>query len=151
MAGSRISPFAILLLLLVSVPLLEIYLLISVGQTIGAGATVLVVIFTAVLGAWLLRLQGLSTLARVQSASRQGQLPAIELVEGLILLVCGVMLLTPGFFTDALGFMALVPSIRRRIAAALLRQFLKLSDLQTNLQDVHGRVIEGSYRREDPP
>ena len=72
MAGSRPSPFAVLLLALLSIPLLEIYLLISVGRSIGAGATVLVVIFTAVLGAWLLRQQGVNTLARVRRASTPG-------------------------------------------------------------------------------
>ena len=149
MAGTRISPFAILLLLLLSIPLLEIYLLISVGRTIGAGSTVLVVVLTAVIGAWLLRLQGLNTLARVQAATQNGKLPAVELVEGLILLACGVLLLTPGFFTDAIGFVALVPSIRRRAAERLLRHFLNRPDLHVNVHAQHANTIEGSYRRED--
>ncbi len=149
MAGSRISPFAILLFLLLSVPLLEIYLLISVGRMIGAGATVLVVVLTAVLGAWLLRLQGLHTLARVQTATQNGKLPAVELVEGLILLACGIALLTPGFFTDAIGFLALVPSIRRRAAEGLLRHFLNRPDLHVNVHAQHANTIEGNYRRED--
>ena len=151
MARSRISPFAILLFLLLSVPLLEIYLLISVGRMIGAGATVLVVILTAVIGAWLLRVQGLHTLARVQSATEKGELPAVELVEGLILLACGVLLLTPGFFTDAVGFVALVPRIRQRTAEALLRHFLHRSDMHVNVRAAHANIIEGTHRREDPP
>ena len=77
MAATRISPFAILFFLLLSVPLLEIYLLISVGRMIGAGSTVLVVIVTAVLGTWLLRLQGLQTFSRMQSASQAGKLPTV--------------------------------------------------------------------------
>ena len=149
MVGTRISPFAVLFFLLLSVPLLEIYLLISVGRMIGAGWTVLVVVVTAVLGTWLLRLQGLNTLARVQSATQNGQLPAVELVEGLILLACGIALLTPGFFTDAIGFIALVPSIRRRAAEGLLRRFLERSDLHVNIHAPHANTIEGSYRRED--
>ena len=151
MAGSRPSPFAVLLLALLSIPLLEIYLLISVGRSIGAGATVLVVIFTAVLGAWLLRQQGVNTLARVRRASEQGQVPAVELVEGLILLVCGALLLTPGFFTDALGFIVLVPGIRQRIAASLLSGFISRSELKVNSHDDPSSVIEGSFKREDPP
>ena len=151
MFAPRMPPFAILLLLLVSVPLLEIYLLISVGRNIGAGATVLAVVFTAVLGAWLLRLQGMHTLARLRAATQQGQLPAAEMVEGLILLACGLMLLTPGFFTDALGFLALVPSIRRSFANGVLRQFLTRADFKVNVDDRDANVIEGSYRREDPP
>jgi UPF0716 protein FxsA len=151
MFGTRISPFAILFFLLLSVPLLEIYLLISVGRMIGAGSTVLVVIVTAVLGAWLLRLQGLHTLARVQLATQNGQLPAVELVEGLILLACGIALLTPGFFTDAIGFIALIPSIRRRAAERMLRHFLKRPDLQVNVNadTPPSNTIEGTFRRED--
>jgi len=151
----RISPFGIVFLALLSVPLLEIYLLISMGRVIGAGATILVVIVTAVLGAWLLRLQGLSTLARVQAATQAGQLPAIELVEGLILLVSGALLLTPGFFTDTIGFLTLVPSIRARLATALLKRAMQDPSVVVNVQaraDRSGpQTIEGTYRREDPP
>lgn len=153
MATARIPPFAILLFLLLSVPLLEIYLLISVGRVIGAGWTVIVVVLTAVLGAWLLRLQGLQTLARVQTATKNGELPAVELVEGLILLVCGALLLTPGFFTDAMGFVALIPRVRRTVAQSLLERFLHRSDIQFHSRSrTHGErpdVIEGVYRRED--
>ncbi|MFT4560704.1 MAG: UPF0716 protein FxsA [Gammaproteobacteria bacterium] len=154
MIRTGISPFAILLIALLSIPLLEIYLLISVGRSIGAGATVLVVIFTAILGTWLLRQQGLNTLARVRGATQQGQLPAIELIEGLILLVCAVMLLTPGFFTDALGFVALIPTVRRRMAGALMHGFVNRSEFKVDVGDVGGaqsNVIEGDYRREDAP
>ena len=149
MVVPRISPFAILLLLLVSVPLLEIYLLVSVGRMIGAGTTVLVVVITAVLGAWLLRLQGLHTLARVQTATQNGKLPAVELIEGFILLACGIALLTPGFFTDAIGFLALVPVIRRLAAEGVLRYFLNRSNLRVDVGTQHTNTIEGSYRRED--
>jgi len=149
MVVPRISPFAILLLLLVSVPLLEIYLLVSVGRMIGAGTTVLVVVITAVLGAWLLRLQGLHTLARVQTATQNGKLPAVELIEGFILLACGIALLTPGFFTDAIGFLALVPGIRRLAAEGVLRYFLNRSNLRVDVGTQHTNTIEGSYRRED--
>lgn len=151
MAASRISPFAVLFLLLLSIPLLEIYLLISIGRVIGAGTTVLVVVLTAVIGAWLLRLQGLQTLQRVQRATERGELPAVELVEGLMLLVSGVLLLTPGFFTDAIGFVALVPAIRRRLAEALLRHFINSSNTHLHVHTAQSNIIEGSYRREDPP
>lgn len=153
----RISPIAMVFFLLVSVPLFEIYLLISMGRVIGAGATILIVIVTAVLGAWLLRLQGLGTLARVQAASQAGQLPAVELVEGLILLVAGALLLTPGFFTDVFGFLSLVPAIRRRLAKGLLARALRNPDVSVNVRHRGARppqgpqTIEGTFRREDPP
>ena len=135
--------FKLLFILFLIVPLIEISILIQIGKVIGAGYTISLVIGTAVLGAALLREQGLSTLAKVQSSMDQGILPAIELVEGLILLVAGVMLLTPGFFTDIFGFIILIPFIRKRIAQILLKNFL-----QTHIK-VHetasGTIIEGEH------
>mgnify|MGYP003335923154 FL=1 len=111
--------FLLLILLLVTAPLVELYVLIAVGREIGAGPTIGLAILTAVIGAWLLRWQGLNTLNRVQQSLQAGELPAVELVEGVILLLTGVMLLTPGFITDAIGFLCLVPVIRRYFAAGL--------------------------------
>ena len=108
--------FPLLLLLFFTIPLIEIYLLIQVGSVIGAGWTVFLVVFTAVVGAALLRQQGLSTMARFQRSLQQGELPAATMVEGMILLVGGALLLTPGFFTDALGFLCLLPPTRMLFA-----------------------------------
>ncbi len=116
--------FRYLFLLFLLVPLVEIYFLIQVGKVIGAGWTVFFVVFTAVLGAALLRMQGLATLNRVQQSLEQGRLPAIELVEGLMLLVAGALLLTPGFVTDTIGFVLLVPPLRRQAARWLIRKGL---------------------------
>ena len=117
--------FRLVFLLFVTVPLLEIYLLIQIGSRIGALYTVGLVILTAILGVALLRLQGLVTLARVRHSLDQGRIPAVTLVEGLVLLVAGALLLTPGFFTDALGFLCLVPSLRNRLAKALLKRLIE--------------------------
>ncbi len=106
-------PFPLLFLLFLVVPLLEIYLLIKAGSVIGALPTVALVVFTAVLGGFLLRLQGLSTLNRMRANMTQGKLPAMEIMEGAALLVAGGLLLTPGFFTDAIGFLLLIPPLRR--------------------------------------
>lgn len=114
------SPFTVLFLALIAVPLIELYFLISVGKVIGAGLTVAVVILTAVIGAWLLRLQGLATLNRIQRTTAAGKLPAQELIEGLILLITGALLLTPGFVTDAIGFALLVPPFRAWCAQRML-------------------------------
>ena len=103
----------LLLPLLLAIPVLEIWLLIRVGSIIGAGWTIFFVVFTAFLGLLLVRVQGLSTLARMQQAMLRGDLPAMEMLEGVALLFTGVLLLTPGFFTDAIGFVLLVPSLRR--------------------------------------
>lgn len=114
--------FPLLLTAFLVVPLLEIYLLIKVGGVIGAPYTILLVIITAILGAWLLRMQGLATLSRAQSQLDRGVLPAREVAEGLLLFFCGALLLTPGFFTDAIGFLLLIPALRRFVAAALLER-----------------------------
>jgi len=116
--------FRYLFLLFLLVPVVEIWFLIQVGRVIGAGWTVFFVVFTAVLGAALLRAQGLSTLNRVQASLEAGRLPAMELLEGLMLLLAGALLLTPGFVTDACGFLLLVPPLRRWMAKWLIRKGL---------------------------
>lgn len=102
-------------LIFLLVPLIEIYFLIKIGGLVGAGLTILLVVFTAVLGAFLVRAQGFATFARVQAQFARGRLTAPEMLEGLLLFVAGALLLTPGFFTDAVGFVLLVPPLRRKI------------------------------------
>jgi|TARA_Y100001949_G_scaffold176258_1_gene188657 UPF0716 protein FxsA len=137
--------FRILLILFLTVPLVEIAILIKIGKVIGAGYTIALVIGTAILGAALLRTQGISTLAKVQTNINRGQLPAIELIEGLILLISGVLLLTPGFFTDMLGFLALVPILRQRLAQTFFVNFIqnRINIKQTNTRT--GNIIEGEH------
>ena len=146
-------PFQILLLLFLLIPLLEIYLLIEVGSVIGALPTVFLVVFTAVLGAGLLRIQGFATLRRVQSTLAQGGIPALEMLEGAVLLVAGALLLTPGFFTDAIGFACLIPSLRRAMLKRLLRRMVVAPGSDQDGPGAGGgsgpRTIEGEYRRED--
>jgi len=146
------NPFSVLFLLLLLVPLVEIYFLIQVGRVIGAVPTIALVVFTALLGAMLLRFQGWTTLQRTRLSMARGQLPAIEMMEGVLLLFAGILLLTPGFFTDAIGFLLLVPPLRR----ALIRWFLSRSagppprppgPGQPHHRDPY--TIEGEYRRDD--
>jgi len=99
---------------------LEIYLLIEVGHVIGAFPTVIAVVFTAVLGVSLIRIQGFSTLQKAQASMDQGRLPATEMFEGLLLLFAAICLLIPGFFTDTLGFLLLIPPLRAFFANRLL-------------------------------
>ena len=138
--------FKILFLLFLIVPLIEVVILIQVGKSIGAGYTVIVIIGTAALGAALLRWQGLATLARVRLSMDQGRLPATELIEGLLLLIAGALLLTPGFFTDALGFLTLLPGLRKFVAEALLSRFIQRRVHPR--RDDQGEIIEGQYREE---
>ncbi|MFZ5622160.1 MAG: FxsA family protein [Pseudomonadota bacterium] len=118
----RALPFLTLLLFL-GIPLIEIYLLIQVGGWIGALPTVFLVVFTAVLGVLLLRQQGFAALQRVQAAMAQGQIPAMELLEAMLLTLGGILLLVPGFFTDALGFLCLIPPLRRWLVRGLLDRY----------------------------
>ena len=93
--------------------LLEIYVLVTVGQAIGGLSTVLLVILTALIGSTLLRQQGWSTMAKAQQSIAEGKTPALEMLEGVVILVSGVLLLTPGFITDGLGLLGLMPWSRR--------------------------------------
>lgn len=112
--------FRLLLLLFLTVPIAEMAILIWVGGVIGALPTILAVALTAVVGVWLLRLQGFLTLRRVQERLQKGELPDTELLEGALLLIGGTLLLTPGFMTDILGFICLFPGSRRAICRRIL-------------------------------
>lgn len=143
-----------LLLLFILVPLLEIWLLIKVGGRIGATPTIALVVLTAIVGVTLLRLQGLRTLTRANERLRAGEVPAQEMGEGLILAVAGVLLLTPGFATDAVGFACLVPPIRRRLLAPWLRGLQARSPNSgsgpagSDSAKNSGRTLEGEYQRD---
>jgi len=137
--------FRIFLILFITIPLVEIAILINIGKIIGAGYTIALVIGTAFLGVSLLRIQGISTLAKVQSNIAKGQLPATELIEGLILLISGVLLLTPGFFTDMLGFLMLVPILRQRLAETFFVNFMKNHINIRQTQTRSGNIIEGEH------
>ena len=135
--------FRILFLLFLTVPLIEIYFLIQVGQEIGAFSTVLLCILTAALGAILLRIQGILTLMNAREKLRQGEIPADNLLEGLILLIAGVLLLTPGFVTDVIGFLCLVPSLRSMLALRMLHGAFRDDLRRRNI------IVEGEFWEED--
>lgn len=149
------NPFSVLLILLICVPVIEIYLLIQVGGFIGAVPTIVLIIFTAVLGAYLLKDQGLSTMQRVQENLAKGEIPAIEMVEGAILLFSGALLLTPGFVTDVVGFLSLTPVLRRAFAVHVMKsRFVHQPDIQGDFQRDESsqsgrRIIEGEFKREE--
>lgn len=112
----------VLLLIFIIVPITEMWILIEVGSVIGAFNTIALVFLTAILGAALLRQQGLDTLLRVNQRIESGQLPAAEIIEGIMLAVGGALLLTPGFVTDLIGFSCLLPWSRRWLSGLLLKR-----------------------------
>jgi len=147
------NPLFIFLLLFVGAPLFELYFLIEVGSAIGAIPTIFLTLFTAALGGFLVRMQGFTTALRVREAVARGEVPAIEMLEGLVLLLSGLLLLLPGFFTDALGFLALVPQIRRWVIVAALRRAHIIHPAGHGTKSPgpqgRGRVIEGEFHRHE--
>jgi len=144
--------FSIFAVLFLIIPIIEIYLLIKVGEIIGALPTIILVVLTAVIGAGLLRQQGLSTLARFQQNLSTGKLPAQELVEGILLAVGGALLMTPGFVTDTIGFLCLIPFSRKFIAATIIKNStMKMTGKMGGFtqgeawQQNHADVFEGEY------
>ena len=151
--------FPAIFVLFIAVPIVEIAVLIKVGGLLGFLPTIGIVILTAVLGTAMLRAQSMSTLASVQSKLNAGEVPALQLMEGVALLIGGVLLLTPGFVTDAIGFFCLVPATRRWMIKRILARsnLVVMSSAQyrdgqaesQSSRPSNGDVIEGEYRRED--
>ena len=145
-----------LVILFIVMPIIEMWLLIVVGQHLGASLTILMVVFTAVIGLHGLRSQGLTTLKHFQDKLSSQQLPAKEIVEGVILAIGGAFLLTPGFITDTLGFSCLLPFTRKLWLKLLFTWFqFRLSPLHQapfehsgfdqSEPSVSGDTIEGEY------
>ena len=112
-----------LLLLFIVVPALELALLIEVGSRIGTLATLAIIVVTGVLGAALARQQGLRTIGAIQAELAHGELPASAMLDGVIILVAGALLITPGILTDAVGFLCLAPVARNAVKRALQKRF----------------------------
>ncbi|WP_295799155.1 FxsA family protein [uncultured Microbulbifer sp.] len=155
-----------LLILFIAMPILEMWVLISVGKEIGALPTIGLVLLTAVVGLALLRRQGISTVMRAQQKMQTGEIPAREMAEGIFLAVGGALLLTPGFITDAIGFACLIPGLRQLILGKLLNRIVVVQTSSYGPYSKPGSgpeqgpqrggepgkhdVIEGDYEREDP-
>ena len=135
------------LALFIGLPLVEVWLLVEVGGLVGAWWTVGLCVATAVAGAALVRHQGRSTLERVRATLRQGRMPLGDMFAGACILVAGVMLLVPGFFSDAAGFLLLLPPFRGILALALGR-FIHVAAAQSR---PGGRTIEGEWEPVDDP
>jgi len=135
-----------------AIPIIEVYFLIQVGSIIGAGWTILFVILTAVVGVNLLREQGIKTLLKANQSVAQGEVPAMAMMEGLFLAVGGALLITPGFFTDAIGFICLIPFTRHGIIKAMLLNSTFQSTYtvhKENYRREDSKTIEGEFHRED--
>lgn len=134
-----------LFLVLVVVPIVEIGLFIQLGGFLGLWTTLGIVVLTALIGSTLLRAQGLSTMEELRRSAETGQNPAEPLANGALILVAGLLLLTPGFFTDSIGFLLMVPPIRilliRFIAARAQMKFYAAAANSQHAPD----IIDGEY------
>ena len=112
-----------IVLLFVLVPIVEIVLLFDIGSAIGLNATLLIILLTGFLGAWISRMQGMIVLRQIQTEISQGVMPDAELIGGAIVFAGGILLLTPGIATDVVGFAVMVPFLRHKFQGWILRKF----------------------------
>ncbi len=117
-----------LLLLFIGVPILELYLLFQIGTVIGVMPTIGIVVLTGVLGSWLARREGRKTLISIREKLRSGSVPSDPLLDGLMILVAGALLITPGVLTDVVGFCGLIPWTRSLVRTHLKNWFRKLTE-----------------------
>lgn len=112
-----------LVLLFIAVPLVELYVIVETARSIGTLETIGLLIVVSVVGAWMVKAQGLAVLWRIRSRLQEGQIPGRELVDGGLVLLAGALMLTPGFVTDAVGLLLLFPPARMAIRPLLIRRF----------------------------
>jgi len=152
--------FRILVILFILVPIVEIAAFIKVGNALGTGKTLFIVIITAILGVYLLKQQGLKAWRDIQLSMAQGKLPAIEMAAAAQLLFAGGLLLTPGFVTDTVGFVLMIPQIRHFLAEKMIKKgILSAKSVHSdhlNQQNSHsndslhqGRTVEGEFEEKE--
>jgi len=132
--------FKWLFFIFVCVPCIELMLLVTIGGAVGFPVTLGIILLTGFAGAWLAKRQGLGALRRIQESVNQGHMPADEMVEGILILAAGLLLVTPGFLTDAVGFALLAPPLRRG-GCKVVGRFIK--------RHFKGRVVMGGGVRQD--
>ena len=131
--------FIYLLILFIAIPVLEIIIFIEIGSFVGTFNTILLTFLTAIVGVYLVRQQGLSTIRKIIVQLQSGEKPVVTMFEGLVILVAGVLLLTPGFFTDTIGFLGLIPITRTLMIRLVQTTMMKRYNVH---QD---DTIEGEY------
>ena len=108
-----------LFLVFLVVPFVELYVILQVGQAIGVLNTIALLLIVSAVGAWLVKREGLSVLRRAQQRAQQGSVPGKELVDGVLILFAGALLLTPGFVTDVVGILLLLPPVRAALRSSV--------------------------------
>ena len=141
----------IILLLLVALPLLEIAVLIKVGSIIGVGLTLTIIVTTFILGTWVMRLQGMGVAKRFMAATRTGEPPVEPMVEAMLLMFAGGCLIAPGFITDSIGLLLLIPVVRQMTARWILARGFPLTvKMRQTRTYQRPRAHGGQPRRSSP-
>ena len=134
--------FFIIIAIFVLIPIIEISLFIEIGSIIGSFYTITLIFLTAIVGVFFVRQQGISTFQKLATQLRNLEAPVQTMFEGLVILIAGILLITPGFFTDALGFLGLIPVSRiifiKLVASYILSRY-------GNQNNQHDSTIEGDY------
>ncbi len=154
----RRFPFGLMLLAFIAIPIIEIYVIIQVGQVIGAWWTILLLIADSIFGTWLLRREGSKAWQALQIALTEGRMPAKELADGILVVVGGTLMISPGFVTDAFGILAILPLTRpfgRALLARMIARRLPIPGAvfnpgNTNRPGPSGDVVQGDVIDPDP-
>lgn len=145
---------AVLFTVFILVPLLEIYVIIQVGQVIGPWWTILLLVADSIFGTWLIRHEGGRAWRALREALDDGRMPATELADGALILVGGTLMLAPGFVTDAFGILLILPFTRpvfRRLLAAVVARRVTVLDVKRPGRGPEGPVVRGEVVDEDRP
>ena len=142
-----------LLPIFIILPIIEMYFLIQVGSFIGALSTISLVILTAIIGLMVIKAQGFQALMKAKVKVRNGEMPTEEISTGFFLIISGLFLLTPGFFTDSIGFLFLVPQVRLVIRNLMMfflpNLFVNPIFSKKNPTSIDDDWIEGEFKKED--
>jgi len=141
--------FGVLLLAFLVVPLLEVYVFVQVADAIGFLPTVAWIVAISLIGAWVVKREGMSTLRRANEQVARGQVPTDALVDGVLLLFGGALLLTPGFTTDVLGLVLVLPPTRALLRGTVKRRFVASGPILAGRITTFGPAGDGSWEEPD--
>jgi len=123
---------AVLFVIFLVVPFVELYVILQVGHAIGALNTIAVLILVSMLGAWLVKREGISVVRRAQERIAQGAVPGREVIDGVLILLAGALLITPGFLSDVVGVLLLLPPVRAALRATVTRRLRRRTDFRSS-------------------
>lgn len=135
------------ILLLVVAPFVELYVILQVAHAIGGWETIAVLLLESVIGGWLVKRQGISTMARIGDAAAAGRMPGKELADGFLILVAGALMLAPGFIGDVIAYLLLLPPTRALVRAPLMKRFAEgNAGMFTTMGTAAGGRFVGTFR-----